>query len=141
MAVSDSRHSRGRPQLREMTVDECYRRLGEGDVGRVGVCVENAPAIIPVNYMLDAGSIVIRTAPYTMLADRATGPMAFEVDQLEPALKFGWSVLVVGQAQPVEDEDETVRLRSSGMLEPWASGTRNLFIRLSPQSVTGREIG
>jgi uncharacterized protein len=127
--------------MRELTQAECYQRLGAADVGRVALCTEHGPTIIPVNYMVDGESIIVRTAPYTTLADHALGLMAFEVDQLEPALKFGWSVLVVGRAMPVEDVDESTELRSSGRLATWAPGARNLFIRLTPRQVTGREIG
>jgi nitroimidazol reductase NimA-like FMN-containing flavoprotein (pyridoxamine 5'-phosphate oxidase superfamily) len=127
--------------MRELTEVECYRRLETVDVGRVAVCGDGGPTIIPVNYLVDDTTIILRTAPYTTLAEHALGPMAFEIDQLEPALRFGWSILVVGHAMPVEDVDESIMLRGSGRLTAWAPGARNLFIRLTPRRVTGREIG
>jgi uncharacterized protein len=125
----------------ELSEDECFLRLASSQVGRVAMCTDEGPTIVPVNYVLDGKTIVVRTTSYTLLADHAVGPMAFEVDELEPAVKFGWSVLVVGHAMPVEDVDESTRLRSSGVLDAWAPGSRNLFIRITPKRVTGREIG
>nr|MBA2560754.1 pyridoxamine 5'-phosphate oxidase family protein [Propionibacteriales bacterium] len=90
----------------ELSTEQCYQKLAETDVGRVGMCTAEGPMILPVNYMVEGESILVRTAPYTLLADYAVGPMAFEVDRLEPALRFGWSVLVVGHAMPVEELDE-----------------------------------
>jgi uncharacterized protein len=130
----------GRGSLREIGQDECFRRLATAKVGRVALCTEEGPTIIPVNFALDGETIVLRTTSYTLLADHAVGPMAFEVDDLEPAVMFGWSVLVVGHAMPIEDVDESSRLRASGILEAWAPGSRNLFIRITPKQVTGREI-
>jgi uncharacterized protein len=125
----------------DLSIEQCYEHLGETGIGRVAVCTPDGPVILPVNYLLDGESLLIRTAPYTLLADYAISTMAVEVDELEPALKRGWSVLIVGHAMPVEDPAESVDLRSSGRLEAWAPGPRNLFIRITPRRVTGRQIG
>ena len=128
-------------RLSDLAADECYRRLDRTGVGRVAICTDDGPVILPVNYLVDGTSIVIRTAPYTSLAEHAVGQMAFEVDRLEPALQFGWSVLVVGQAMPVEDFELSSALKAEGRLQAWAPGPRNLFIRITPRKVTGRDIG
>lgn len=136
---------KGRPArtgaFTELDQVECYRRLGGTGVGRIALCLSDGPIILPVNYLVDEPAILVRTSPHTVLARHASGPVAFEVDELEPALKFGWSVLVVGDAQPIDDVDEMIELRASDRLEAWASGVRNLFIRVTPREVSGREIG
>jgi nitroimidazol reductase NimA-like FMN-containing flavoprotein (pyridoxamine 5'-phosphate oxidase superfamily) len=124
----------------EMSVEECYARLGQTSVGRVAFDSPDGLNILPVNYIVDGRSIVVRTAPYTLLAAHKSGPIAFEVDDLEPHFKRGWSVLVVGHAWPMEDVDELIRLRSGRDLEAWAPGPRNLFINITPARVTGRRI-
>ncbi len=128
------------PAFTELDEAECYRLLGDSGVGRIAVCLPDGPIIVPVNYLVDDQSILVGTSPRTVLARHASGPAAFEVDELEPALKFGWSVLVVGQAEPVEDVDEMIELRASERLQAWAGCVRNLFIRITPREVTGREI-
>jgi nitroimidazol reductase NimA-like FMN-containing flavoprotein (pyridoxamine 5'-phosphate oxidase superfamily) len=124
----------------EMSVDECYARLKEMTVGRVAFDSGDGLTILPVNYILDGRSVVVRTAPYTQLAAHKSGPIAFEVDDLDPEFKRGWSVLFVGHAWPMEDVDELMELRAGRELEPWAPGPRNLFIKITPGRVTGRRI-
>ena len=130
---------RQRP-LVDMDVDECYARLADGDIGRVAMALPDGPSIVPVNYILDGRSIVVRTAPYTQLAGHRNGPVAFEVDDIEPEFMRGWSVVVVGHAFPMEDAEEMIALRSGGRLKPWAAGSRNLYIKIVPDRVTGRRI-
>ncbi len=120
--------------------DECLSLLARSDVGRVAFTTSSGPQIYPVNYLVDNGTIVIRTSPYTPLGGFATGVVAFEVDALEPAMRRGWSVLVVGRSERVDDTDETIRLHHSGRLDPWAPGQRNLYVRITPQQITGRRI-
>jgi nitroimidazol reductase NimA-like FMN-containing flavoprotein (pyridoxamine 5'-phosphate oxidase superfamily) len=124
----------------EMSVEECYTRLGQAVVGRVAFDSPEGLNILPVNYIVDGRSVVVRTAPYTLLADHKSGPIAFEVDDFEGDFKRGWSVLLVGHAWPMEDVDELIQLRSGRDLEPWAPGPRNLFINITPARVSGRRI-
>lgn len=127
--------------LGELSQDECFELLGETGVGRVAFDTPAGPLIHPVNYLVDNATIVIRTSPYTVFAERSHGLVAFEVDDLDPQLRHGWSVLIVGRSAPVEDIDEAVDLRRGGRLESWASGNRTLFVRITPHKVTGRRIG
>jgi hypothetical protein len=51
----------------------------------------------------------------------------------------GWSVVVHGQARAVEKADQLTQLWAvSGV--PWAPGIRNLFIRIMPGQVSGRQV-
>lgn len=61
-------HQVNKGYLAELGEDECWARLGETGVGRVAMCTAEGPVILPVNYLVDAKSIVVRTAPYTQLA-------------------------------------------------------------------------
>ena len=136
---TDAEQDRQRPFV-DMVVDECYAHLANGDIGRVALALQDGPSIIPVNYIVDGRSIVVRTAPYTQLAAHRSGPVAFEVDDIEPEFRRGWSVVVVGHAFPMEDADEMIALRAGGRLQPWAAGSRNLYIKIVPDKVTGRRI-
>lgn len=127
--------------LRELDAAECMALIGESGVGRLAFVGDDGPVIHPVNYIVDRATIVVRTSPYTLLAQHAAQAMAFEVDELEPALRLGWSVLVVGDASPVDDPDEAHALDESGRLLPWAGGQRRMFVRLTPAKITGRRIG
>jgi nitroimidazol reductase NimA-like FMN-containing flavoprotein (pyridoxamine 5'-phosphate oxidase superfamily) len=125
--------------LNELSVEECYRRLNRHGVGRIGVEAVGGPDILPVNYRLDQSSVIIRTSPYGPLSEISGKAVAFEVDDFDADTKSGWSVLLKGSVRAVE-ADELAELRSSGSPEPWPGGVRNLYLRLSPHHVTGREL-
>lgn len=126
--------------LRELNRRDCLDRLQGSGVGRVAVCTPDGPVIIPVNYVMDDETVVVRTAPYTLLAGHAWDQAAFEIDDLDHDMRRGWSVLVVGQAAPVEAPDEIAESQRLSELMPWAPGSRNMFIRITPQRITGREV-
>jgi nitroimidazol reductase NimA-like FMN-containing flavoprotein (pyridoxamine 5'-phosphate oxidase superfamily) len=126
--------------FRELSEQDCTTRLRGTTVGRVAICTPDGPVIIPVNYVMDDETVVVRTAPYTLLAGHAWDQIAFEIDELDHDMQRGWSVLVVGQASPVEDPDEITDSQQLSKLTPWAPGSRNMFIKIKPQRITGREV-
>lgn len=114
------------------------RLLSMTRLGRVGFTSAAGPQVLPVNHTVLDGNIVFRTNLYSSLADATqAGTVAFEADELDDRLRSGWSVLVVGEAEQVEDfgdmEDVFARMRP-----PWAPGLRSLVARIVPSQVTGR---
>jgi hypothetical protein len=131
---------RGHTWLEHLRDDECWRLLEDAPVGRVGVLVNSAPEIYPVNHLVDEGTILFRTDPGTKLAGLARSPAAcFQVDGVDTQQHTGWSVLVKGRAEQVHDPDERRRLDQLP-LRPWSVGTKWFWIRLTPDEVTGRRI-
>jgi nitroimidazol reductase NimA-like FMN-containing flavoprotein (pyridoxamine 5'-phosphate oxidase superfamily) len=131
--------------LEVMASDVCWRHLARRVVGRVGFDLGHGPRIHPVNYRLDGKTIVLRTTDGTELARfvelfGAGSLMAFEVDEIDYEWHQGWSVLVEGRVEKVDDPDELHRLHAAWP-RPWASGARNLMIRVTPVAVTGRQLG
>jgi hypothetical protein len=128
--------------LHDMSPSECRARLADHQVGRAAVVTPDGPHIIPVNYALVDETIVFRTSPFTLLAAHGKNAnIAFEVDDLDHVGKKGWSVLVRGRSEPVFDSRAIAHIRQIWEPVPWAGGTRNLFIRLTPSDITGRRIG
>lgn len=125
--------------IAELSVEECYRRLNRHDVGRVSVDARGGPDILPVNYRVDNRSVIIRTSPYGVLAELPGKAVSFQVDELDQASETGWSVLLKGSVRAIEAE-EMFELRMMGAPQPWAGGVRNLYLRLMPHHVTGREL-
>jgi nitroimidazol reductase NimA-like FMN-containing flavoprotein (pyridoxamine 5'-phosphate oxidase superfamily) len=126
--------------FRELTAAECADRLRRAQVGRIAVCTADGPVIIPVNYAMDGDSVVVRTSSYSEVAAHALGQAAFEIDDIDSDMQRGWSVLVVGTAQPIEDVDAIIESGLGTSLRPWAPGVRNMFIRITPRRVTGRDV-
>ncbi len=117
---------------------DCWRLLRTVTVGRLAVWVDDHPDIFPINYKVDHGTLVFRTADGTKLA-AATGdtPVALEADGVDPDTGVAWSVVIKGQATAVRNPDElldTVGL----LLFPWQSGKKEHFVRITPDAVTGR---
>jgi uncharacterized protein len=83
---------------REPTVilggSESWGLLRETVVGHLAGIVGDQPEIFPVNYLVDHGSFVFRTAEGTKLANAIGRPGAFEVDGYDAASGEAWSVVV-----------------------------------------------
>ncbi|GAA0686567.1 pyridoxamine 5'-phosphate oxidase family protein [Kitasatospora atroaurantiaca] len=128
------------PVLMQLTTPECWDRLGEHGIGRVALSGDAGPAVLPVNYIVDDGTIVYRTTPDSMTASAAGSEVAFEVDHVDEHLSQGWSVLIVGTAEYITDPETVRRLAEEPEARPWAGGARNLWIRIAPTRITGRRI-
>jgi len=127
-------------ELQPIPVNECALLLAAGSVGRVGVSQSALPVVLPVNYAVLDGDIVIRTGAGTKLdAALAGAVVAFEIDSVDPIYHEGWSVLVQGRAHEVVDPDELKRARALP-LEPWAAGGRDRFVRIATERMSGRRI-
>lgn len=130
-----------RPELTKMTVEECWELLPRSSVGRVAIAIMNKPDIFPVNYRVDGGSLVMRTAPGIKLAGATLGRgVAFEVDELDQVTQTGWSIVVKGRAVELETLDDLLEADDLN-IEPWASGTKSRYVRLIPDDISGRRIG
>jgi hypothetical protein len=126
--------------LQGLSTGECLTLLASVPVGRIIYTRRALPAVEVVNFALDHGDIVIRTDRSGKLAAAARGAVvAFEADQLDLAGQSGWSVTAVGPSSAVTDPGELARLRAIG-LRPWAPGTRDHFIRISPVMLNGRRL-
>ncbi|MFE2183447.1 helix-turn-helix domain-containing protein [Streptomyces sp. NPDC059455] len=128
------------PQLLELDPTECRTRLATHGVGRISVSTPRGPVIIPVNYSVIDDAVVFRTAPDAVPAAAADTEVAFEVDHIDEALSQGWSVLVVGRARQVTESAAIRELADEAFTTPWPGGSRDLWLRIEPTSITGRRI-
>ena len=126
--------------LRTISPAECVDLLEPGGVGRVGFASADGIMMLPVNFAVTAATIIFRTAADTLLALHADGQVSFEVDRIDEALRGGWSVLVQGHAHTVTDEREVQHLEDRTHLEPWASGARDVYVRIAPTRISGRRV-
>jgi nitroimidazol reductase NimA-like FMN-containing flavoprotein (pyridoxamine 5'-phosphate oxidase superfamily) len=118
---------------------ESIRLLESTSIGRVGVSIGALPVVLPVDYAIVDGDIIIRTTAGTKL-DLAIVDMvvAFEIDGVDPIYHGGWSVLVQGVAGEVTDPAELERLRRI-LLESW-TGREGHFVRLDTEILAGRHL-
>jgi len=124
----------------ELPTAECLRLMATVPVGRISYTRQALPAVEPVNFALDRGTIVFRTAQGGKLAAAARGAVvAFQADDLHPVTRSGWSVTVVGLSREVTESADIARLEHLD-LDTWAPGTHHHFIRITPEVITGRRL-
>lgn len=125
----------------ELGTRTCRELLASRELGRVAVCTDEGPRIVPVNYVVDGASLVFRTSSYGVLGRLASGGrIAFEVDDVDRHTHSGWSVVATGHAEPIDDPDELTLLRAFRDPQPWAPGLRRLYVRLAWVTLTGRRV-
>lgn len=130
------------PEAQDLTREECLALVRGGVVGRVAVSTPNGPHIVPVNYSMVDDAIVLRTTPYSTVGTHGRGNVvAFEVDHFDHERQRGWSVVVRGRADPVEDAEARRRIDEMRPPRPWASGQRWLMLRIPVTEVSGRRLG
>ncbi|HZB31232.1 MAG TPA: pyridoxamine 5'-phosphate oxidase family protein [Streptosporangiaceae bacterium] len=135
-----------REPLEHLDEAECLRLIAPGGIGRLAYTGRYGLTVLPVNYAMHEGTIVFRTAYdsptdqdlRTGIAD-AEYKVAFEIDDIDPGARAGWSVLVQGAAHHVESADERASVQAAAV-EPWAGGERELFVRVIPTRITGRRV-
>jgi nitroimidazol reductase NimA-like FMN-containing flavoprotein (pyridoxamine 5'-phosphate oxidase superfamily) len=130
------------PESRDLDPRECERLLRAGIVGRVALSTPDGPHIVPVNYAVFEDTIVIRTSSYSILGTYGRNAMlAFEVDHLDHERHVGWSVVARGRSWAEVDPQEVARMREAWQPRPWATGSRNLYLRIRWSTLTGRSLG
>jgi uncharacterized protein len=126
----------------ELSTEQCRELLSAGLVGRVAVCTPVGPHIIPVNYAVVDDDVVVRTSPYSVLGSHARGSiLALEVDHFDYERQHGWSVVARGRAEVITGAEELKHIRSVWEPNAWASGQRNLHLRIRASELTGRRLG
>jgi hypothetical protein len=128
------------PVVTRLTAAECRRLIAPGGIGRIGFGTASGPVVLPVNFAVVAGTIVVRTGEGSMIEGHAGDLVAFEVDRVDEALCQGWSVLVRGQAHRVAHPAELDHVRREAALWPWPGGDRDILVRIIPDRVTGLRI-
>ncbi|MFJ5309738.1 pyridoxamine 5'-phosphate oxidase family protein [Streptomyces sp. NPDC088350] len=127
--------------FRELERNECLRRLGRARVGRIVHTRQALPAVLPVNFSLDHdGAVLLCTSADSELVRAIGGSVvAFEADEVDAAAHSGWSVVVTGSATVVTDPAEHERMLRNGPTS-WVPSPQEVFVRIEPELVTGREL-
>ena len=113
MSEGTSGNANSSPVLEKLDGAECLRLISPGGIGRIAFTGRYGLTVLPVNYKLHDGAIVFRTAQDSPTGeDLRTGiahaeyQVAFEIDQIDPETRSGWSVLIHGPAHHMSSPDE-----------------------------------
>lgn len=127
--------------LEVLPLAQCLALLRSRPLGRVAYLEAGQPTVVPVNHLVDGNGIVIRSLAGGKLDAAIVGqPVAFQLDDHDPARGTGWSVLIRGRAQLVEDHDQIVRFASE--LDSWAidDPSTGTWIRIVGDEISGRRL-
>lgn len=127
------------PTFETLSTATCWRHAETAVVGRIGFVADGVVQILPVNFMVQSGSVYFRTTAYGAVARHVDGQaVSFEVDEIDREHQGGWSVLVTGHARRVDDSETLAALWTPTRPHPWAEGVRTLWIEIDVQSISGR---
>jgi uncharacterized protein len=122
----------------ELDESRCWTLLRSAEVGRLAVAIGGHPDIFPINFVVDHGTIVFRTAEGTKLAASVLGQaIAFEVDGYDAASGEAWSVVLKGGAVEIDRMQELFDAADLPLF-PWHTGPKPRFVRIEPVELTGR---
>lgn len=125
-------------ELEDLNRRQCLDLLQGVRVGRLVFTEDALPAVQPVNFRLWHDDVVIRVAGGPKLAAATDNQVvAFQSDELDADLRTGWSVTVVGHAEPITDVDELLEVAGT-FIQPWVDGRRDHFVRIRTEKMTGR---
>ncbi len=120
----------------ELTETQSWDLLGAVSLGRLVTTVNGWTEIFPVNFVVQNRTVLFRTAEGTKLLTAALNEyVVFEADDHNVA--EGWSVIVRGKARLLATSKEIAEARRAG-LYPWIATQKERFVRITPQTVTGR---
>ena len=126
-------------ELVELSRQECLALLAAAPVGRVIFTDRAMPAAQPVNYILDGEEIIFRTANGSKLAAATRhAVVGFQVDEIHPRTRTGWSVLGVGEANEIVHPDRLAEL--ADLSDPWVDEHDAHTISISLQIISGRRL-
>jgi len=116
-------------EAEDIPANECWDLLKTVSVGRLAISMNALPAILPVQYAVDAGELIAclghYAIPHAAVDDTV---VAFAADHLGSADQGGWSVQLQGRASvPSKPVD-------------CAQPTPGQLIRITPVTLTGHRL-
>ncbi len=123
--------------VQRLTEAQCWQLLSVTKIGRMATAALGVVGIRPLNYVVDADSIVFRTAPGAKVLELAvSSSVAFEIDNYGP--QNAWSVVATGRAYIVTDVNEIAQIEQLPLF-PWVNTEKNIFVRIVVDAITGRQ--
>jgi uncharacterized protein len=125
----------------ELAPAECWRLLRTSVVGRIAFIDDRSGIeVFPVNFLVDHGTIVFRTAVGTKLTGVAARPqVVFEADGNDPGSGAPWTVVLRGSAEPIDARNEVIEAFDIE-LATWHAAAKPYFVRVVPVIVEGRRV-
>ncbi len=132
----------GHMRLAELSSSQSAALLRAHRLGRLVFSHESWPVVVPVNYVFEDPTVVIRTDLGAKLIAAPFHAVAFEIDDADPSGAWGWSVLAQGPAFDITEatDDRSEHLRSLPVA-PWPVGVHDHWLTMSAVRLSGRRFG
>ncbi len=137
----DSSAPTDRHGLEVLPLAQCLSLLRSRPLGRLAYLDGGQPTVVPVNHLVHGNSVVVRSLSGGKLDAAIVGqPVAFQLDDHDPSRGTGWSVLVRGRADLIDDHEQIVRFASE--LDSWAidDPATGTWIRIVGDEISGRRL-
>jgi Pyridoxamine 5'-phosphate oxidase len=123
-------------QLTELPRDEAMLLLGRVTMGRLVFTMGGLPTVRPVNHELDdAGAVIIRTRAGSAALTCAGSIVAYEADTIDPETHTGWTVIVTGVAELIEEPEPIACDGGALTME-----RQDYVLRIGPEVISGFEL-
>ena len=119
----------------ELSAEDCWALLEAEEFGRLAYRLVDEVHVVPINYAVDDGSLLFRTASGgKLLAAALSSDVALEIDWHDD--RAAWSVVARGHLRRLS-EDEAHRLDEIDR-RSWVPTLKYDVVELAPDVVTGR---
>lgn len=122
----------------QLTESEALELMSTKNFGRLVVRRKDDMDLFPLNYVVDGGRIIFRTAEGSKLFSLTLNDdVLFESDDVDQETHKAWSVIVKGTARALtstKEIEEADRLP----LKPWLPTLKYNYVEIRPMSVSGR---
>ena len=121
---------------RELTTHECLELLGTTRLGRLARNDPSGPVVVPVNFVVTHGGVLVRSLPGAKVeAASREEVVSFQADGIDERHRSGWSVLVRGELQVLDEVPQDLPDPDS-----FTAGDDDVLLWLDPDEVTGRRL-
>ena len=125
--------------LENLSREEALRLLATAPMARAVFVTGALPTVVPLTVAVHDDAVVFRTSSSTRLARLGVGGViTIEADDVDPVTRTGWSVLVSGILEQIVDLGEQAVVH--GLVEPWAPGDHDVYLRVPATAVSGRRV-
>ncbi len=116
--------------------DEAWNLLSSVALGRLVTSFGGQVEIFPVNFVVQNGTVLFRTAEGTKLFTTVMNEkVLFEAD--DHTTVEGWSVIMRGTARMLNGADEIHEAEQAGLM-PWVPTEKLRFVRVTPSEISAR---
>ncbi|GMA42271.1 pyridoxamine 5'-phosphate oxidase family protein [Mobilicoccus caccae] len=121
-------------EVASLSHEDCWDMLQREEFGRLAYSLDGEVHIVPINYAVDSGRLVFRTAEGSkLLAVLRGGTVAFEIDDIGD--EWASSVIVRGPASELPPED--ARWADQLRLRPWIRSEKQYVVAIQPTEMSG----